>query len=102
MGADFTKAGSDKGDFEKQLKHHLISANITYQSYIHSMEDLTEEELKADLEEYLDKINIEIVPLIKLAESLGEQKFIDKAYENKHVYNKLVDTIKEQIEVLNK
>ena len=100
MGADFTKAGSDRGDFEKQLKHHLISANVMYQSYINSMEDLTKEELEADLEEYLDKINIEIIPLIKLAESLGEQKFIDKAYEIKYVYNKLVDEIKRQIESL--
>lgn len=102
MGADFTKAGSDRGDFEKQLKHHLISANVMYQSYIHAMEDLTEEELKADLEEYMDKINIEIIPLIKMAESIGEQKLIDKAYEIKYVYNKLVDEIKAYLESLEK
>jgi hypothetical protein len=100
--ADFTKAGSDRGDFEKQLKHHLISANITYQSYIHAIEDLTEEELKADLQEYLDKINIEIIPLIKLAESIGEQKFIDKAYEIKYVYDKLVDAIQNQLKIICK
>ncbi len=102
MGADFTKAGSDRGDFEKQLKHHLISANVMYQSYIHAMEDLTEEELKADLEEYMDKINIEIIPLIKMAESIGEQKLIDKAYEIKYIYNKLVDEIKAYLESLEK
>jgi len=36
--ADFTKAGSDRGDFEKQLKHHLISANFLYTSYMINIE----------------------------------------------------------------
>ncbi len=99
---DFTKAGSDRGDIEKQLKHLLISANLTYHSYLHAIEDLTEEELKADLEEYLDQINIEIIPVIKLTESLGEEHLIEKAYKVKGVYDKLVDTIKQRIEEITK
>ncbi|RMD46224.1 MAG: hypothetical protein D6834_02855 [Aquificota bacterium] len=95
--ADFTKAGSDRGDFEKQLKHHLISANYTFYSYMAAIDDLTEEELKADLEEYLDQISMEIIPLIKMAETLGEEKFIEKAYKIKDVYNNLIDEIKKRL-----
>ncbi|RMA97522.1 hypothetical protein [Hydrogenothermus marinus] len=96
--ADFTKAGSDRGDFEKQLKHHLISANYTYHAYMANIDDLTEEELKADLEEYLDQISMEIIPLIKMAESLEEEKFIEKALKIKEIYNNLVDEIKARLE----
>jgi hypothetical protein len=100
--ADFTKAGSDKGDLEQQLKHHLISANITYQSYICNIESLTEEELKADLEEYITKIQIEILPLIEQAESLKEENLISKAYQVKSIYNDLIESIKAQLEKVKK
>ncbi len=98
--ADFTKAGSDRGDFEKQLKHLLISANLTYHSYIAVIEDLSKEELEGDLKEYLDQFTLEIIPVVKKAEETGEQKLIDRAYEIRKVYENLIKAIREQLNKL--
>ncbi len=95
--ADFTKAGSDKGDIEKQLKHLLISANLTYHSYMAVIEDLTKEELEGDLREYVEQYTLEILPMVKKVEAEENQKLIDRANEIKKVYENLIKAIKEKI-----
>ena len=97
--ADFTKAGSDKGDFEKQLKHHLISANYMYYSYMQTIDDLEKEELEADLNEYLEIYNTVILPMVSFAEDLGEEKWIQKAKEVQSVYDKLIENIKNKLSI---
>ena len=95
--ADFTKAGSDKGDIEKQLKHLLISANLTYHSYIAVIEDLTKEELEGDLREYVEQYTLEILPMVKKVEAGENQNLIERANQIKQIYEKLIKTIKEKI-----
>ncbi len=99
--ADFTKAGSDRNDFEKQLKHLLISANWNYLTYSDEIDNLTVDELKADLEEYLIQIETEIAPVIKKAEESGEEKLIEKAYKVKSVYDEIIGMIKKQIDEIS-
>ncbi len=96
--ADFTKAGSDKGDFEKQLKHHLISANYMYYSYMQTIDDMEKDELEVDLQEYIEMYNTVVLPMVSFAEDLGEEKWIKKANEIKGVYEKLIEEIKKKIE----
>ena len=95
--ADFTKAGSDKGDFEKQLKHHLISANYMYYSYMQTIDDMEKDELEADLQEYLEIYNTVVLPMVSFAEDLGEEKWIQKAKEVQAVYDKLIESIKNRL-----
>lgn len=96
--ADFTKAGSDRGDFEKQLKHHIISANYMYCSYIQTIDDMEKDELEVDLQEYLELYNRVVLPMVSFAEDLGEEKWIKKANEIKSVYEQLIEEIKNKIE----
>jgi len=98
--ADFTKAGSDRGDFEKQLKHHLISANYTYYSYMQTIDDLTKDELEADLSEYEEIYSSVVLPMLSFAEDLGEENWIKKANEIKSVYDRLIEEIKNKISSL--
>lgn len=63
--ADFTKAGTDRGDLEKELNHILISTKITYHSYLANIDDLTKEELEFDLREYQRQLATSILPLVK-------------------------------------
>lgn len=91
--ADFTKAGLDKGDLEKELEHTLISAKMLYRSYLASFEDLTQGELMADLEEYKDQLNRSIMLLVKRAEASGIAKLVDMAYEIRYTYEKLINLI---------
>ncbi|RMH79353.1 MAG: hypothetical protein D6674_08125 [Acidobacteria bacterium] len=91
--ADFTKAGLDKGDIEKELEHSLISARMLYKSYLASLEDLTQEELRADLEEYKDQLNRSVMPLVRRAEALGIAKLVNMAYEIRYTYEKLINLI---------
>ena len=95
--ADFTKAGSDKGDIEKQLKHLLISANLTYHSYMAVIEELSKEELEGDLREYVEQYTLEILPMVKRVQSEEEERLIEKANQIKNVYEKLIKAIKEQL-----
>ncbi len=50
---DLTKAGSNRGDLERELEDTLLCAKITYQRYLLTIEDYTKEELKEDLEKYI-------------------------------------------------
>ncbi|NPA52042.1 MAG: hypothetical protein GXO22_04035 [Aquificae bacterium] len=99
--ADFTKAGSDKGDVEKQLKHLLISANLTYHSYIAVIEDLSKEELEGDLREYVEQYTLEILPMVKKIEAEENDKLIEKANEIKKIYENLIKEIKDKIKETN-
>ncbi|MFN3599341.1 MAG: hypothetical protein ACK4VK_06370, partial [Aquificaceae bacterium] len=88
---DFTKAGLDKGDLKKELEHVLTSAKFIYKSYLVSMEDLTQEELKYDLLEYKDYVNRVVMPLVKRAEVSRNKKLINMAYEIRYTYEKLIE-----------
>ncbi|MCS7278149.1 MAG: hypothetical protein NZ531_04795, partial [Aquificaceae bacterium] len=79
--ADFTKAGLDRGDLQKELEHTLISAKMIYRTYSATIEDLTKEELEHDLKEYSDQISRFIIPLVKRAEGTRNKRLVDLAYE---------------------
>lgn len=94
---DFTKAGLDKGDIEKELEHTLISAKFLYRSYMIGIEDLTKEELISDLEEYKNQLQINIMPLVKRAEDTKNSKLVNMAYDIRYLYEKLIEAIQERL-----
>ncbi len=94
---DFTKAGLDRGDLQKELEHVLISAKMLYRTYLAGIEDLTEEELSYDLIEYKDQLEREIIPLVKRAEVEGNKKLVDMAYEIRYTYEKLLELIQQKL-----
>ncbi|MEJ7554028.1 MAG: hypothetical protein WKI48_04710 [Aquificaceae bacterium] len=94
---DFTKAGLDRGDLQKELEHVLISAKMLYRTYLAGIEDLTEEELSYDLIEYKDQLERKIIPLVKRAEAEGDVKLVDMAYEIRYTYEKLLELIQQKL-----
>jgi len=94
---DFTKAGLDRGDLQKELEHVLISAKMLYRTYLAGIEDLTEEELSYDLIEYKDQLERKIIPLVKRAEVEGNKKLVDMAYEIRYTYEKLLELIQQKL-----
>lgn len=94
---DFTKAGLDRGDLEKELENTLIGARFIYQSYLANIDDLTEEELRQDLEEYKDQIKRSIISLVKRAEATRDKRLVNMAYEIRYTYEKLVEAIQERL-----
>jgi len=94
---DFTKAGLDKGDLEKELEHVFVSAKILYKSYLATIEDLTAEELGYDLGECKDQLKKTIMPLVGRAEATKNKKLINMAYEIRYLYEKLIESIEERL-----
>ncbi len=94
---DFTKAGLDRGDLQKELEHVLISAKMLYRTYLAGIENLTEEELSYDLIEYKDQLERVIIPLVKRAEAEGDVKLVDMAYEIRYTYEKLLELIQQKL-----
>lgn len=94
--ADFTKAGTDRGDLEKELNHILISTKITYHSYLSNIDGLTKEELEFDLREYQRQLATNILPLVKKAEGTKIPKIIDMAYEIRQLTEDLISKIEEK------
>jgi len=97
---DFTKAGLDKGDLEKELEHTLISAKMLYRTYLACIDDYTQEELKGDLEEYSYQLERVIMPLVKRAERTKETKLINMAYDIRYTYEKLIESIQDRLKAL--
>lgn len=95
--ADLNKAGLDRGDLEKELEHTLISARMLHRSYLATLEDLTEEELRHDLQEYKDQLERSILPLVKRAESTRQKRLIDLAYELRYTYEKILELIERRL-----
>jgi hypothetical protein len=91
---DITKAGSNRGDFERELEDILRFAKITYQRYVLTIEDYTREELEGDLKEYTLQLENFIVPLVERAE---EEGYEDTAKEIEGYYRKLIDAIKQRL-----
>ncbi|RMH03984.1 MAG: hypothetical protein D6699_04500 [Aquificota bacterium] len=94
---DFTKAGKDRGDIEKELEHTLISAKNLFRTYTLTIEDYTEEELSADLLEYKNQLERFIMPLVKKAEETKETKLVNMAYDIRYLYERLIKTIQEEL-----
>jgi len=94
---DFTKAGLDRGDLQKELEHVLISAKMLYRTYLAGIEDLTEEELSYDFREYKDQLERVVIPLVKRAEVEGNKKLVDMAYEIRYTYEKLLELIQQKL-----
>jgi hypothetical protein len=100
MSADFTKAGKDRGDIEAELKNMIISAKVNYTAYLANIDDLSKEELESDLLEYTNQLSRYIIPIIKRAESTGEQKLIKMAHELRELHENLMNQIKGKIKAL--
>ncbi|MCX7760978.1 MAG: hypothetical protein N2Z81_07280 [Hydrogenothermaceae bacterium] len=98
--ADFTKAGTDRGDLEKEINHILISTKITHHSYLVNIDSLSKEELEFDLMEYQRQLATNILPLIKKAESTKSPKIVDMAYEIRHLMEDLISKIEDRIKQL--
>ncbi|MEJ5339240.1 MAG: hypothetical protein ACK42C_02025 [Aquificaceae bacterium] len=95
--ADLTKAGLDRGDLQKELEHTLLSAKMLYRTYSVSIDDLTEEEMKADFEEYSDQLSRVVIPLVKRAEASRDSKLVSMAYELRYTYEKLLELIQQRL-----
>lgn len=91
---DITKAGSNRGDLERELEDILRFAKITYQRYVLTIGDYTREELEGDLKEYTLQLENFIVPLLERAEEEGLED-IAKGIEG--YYRKLIDAIKQRL-----
>ena len=91
---DITKAGSNRGDLERELEDILRFAKITYQRYVLTIEDYTREELEGDLKEYTLQLGSFIAPLVERAEEEGLE---DTAKEIEGYYKKLIDAIKQRL-----
>jgi hypothetical protein len=62
---DITKAGSNRGDLERELEDILRFAKMTYQRYVLTIEDYTREELEGDLKEYTLQLENFVAPFWK-------------------------------------
>jgi hypothetical protein len=91
---DITKAGSNRGDLERELEDILRFAKITYQRYVLTIEDYTREELEGDLKEYTLQLENFVAPLVERAE---EEGLGDIAKEIEGYYRKLIDAIKQRL-----
>jgi thymidylate synthase ThyX len=91
---DITKAGSNRGDLERELEDILRFAKMTYQRYVLTIEDYTREELEGDLKEYTLQLENFVVPLLERA---GEEGLEDIAKEIEGYYKKLIDAIKQRL-----
>jgi hypothetical protein len=91
---DITKAGSNRGDLERELEDILRFAKMTYQRYVLTIEDYTREELEGDLKEYTLQLENFVVPLLERAEEEGLE---DIAKEIEGYYKRLIDAIKQRL-----
>jgi thymidylate synthase ThyX len=91
---DITKAGSNRGDLERELEDILRFAKMTYQRYVLTIEDYTREELEGDLEEYTLQLENFVAPLLERAE---EEGYEDIAKEIEGYYKRLIDAIKQRL-----
>ncbi len=91
---DLTKAGSNRGDLERELEDILRFTKMTYQRYLLTIEDYTREELEGDLKEYTLQLENFVVPLLERAE---EEGYGDIAKEIEGYYKRLIDAIKQRL-----
>jgi thymidylate synthase ThyX len=91
---DITKAGSNRGDLERELEDILRFAKITYQRYVLTIEDYTRDELEGDLKEYTLQLENFIAPLLERAEEEGYEEI---AKEIESYYKKLIDAIRQRL-----
>ena len=91
---DITKAGSNRGDLERELEGVLQFAKMNYQRYVLTIEDYTREELEGDLKEYTLQLENFVVPLLEKAEEEGLE---DIAREIEGYYKNLIDAIKQRL-----
>lgn len=91
---DITKAGSNRGDLERELEDILRFAKMTYQRYVLTIEDYTREELEGDLKEYTLQLENFVAPLLERAEEEGLE---DIAEEIEGYYKRLIDAIKQRL-----
>ncbi|WP_448587799.1 hypothetical protein [Thermocrinis sp.] len=94
---DFTKAGLDRGDLEKELENMLVSINVIYRSYILTIEEYTKEELMGDLDEYAFQFERIALPLLEKAKDTRIPKLIETAKKIEKTYIELLDAIKERL-----
>jgi len=91
---DITKAGSNRGDLERELEDILLFAKMIYQRYVLTIEDYTRDELEGDLKEYTLQLENFVVPLLERAEKEGLE---DLAKEIEGYYKRLIDAIKQRL-----
>ena len=91
---DITRAGSNRGDLERELKDILRFAKITYQRYVLTIEDYTRDELEGDLKEYTLQLENFVTPFLERAEEEGYEEI---AKEIESYYKKLIDAIKQRL-----
>ncbi|SHK30978.1 hypothetical protein [Thermocrinis minervae] len=94
----FTQAGKDKGDLEKELENLIVSIKTTIRMYSASIEDLTEEELRCDLEEYQRQYKEQVKPIVDRAFLTRNEKLMKMAKEYENLHLKLIELIKQRLD----
>ncbi|ADC89468.1 hypothetical protein Thal_0835 [Thermocrinis albus DSM 14484] len=94
---DFTKAGTDRGDLEKEVENLLISCKMILRMYTATVEDLTKEELENDLAEYKLQWEKHILPLVDRAKRTKRKDVVKMAEELQETFQKLLTLIEEKL-----
>lgn len=101
MGADFRNAGKDRGNLEMELKNLLTSARLRKIEYEAIIEDMELEELKYDLFEYKQLLEVQVKPYLERAYGEGKEELIGMAEEIKGIYEEIIDMITSRINELS-
>ncbi|WP_029551136.1 hypothetical protein [Thermocrinis jamiesonii] len=94
---DIQKAGSDRGNLEKELEHTLISIKMIYRGYMLTIEEYTKEELMGDLEEYRLQFKRVTETLLSRAKNTEIPKLIEIAEQIEWYYTQLIEAIKQRL-----
>ncbi len=94
---DFRKAGTDRGDVGREIKHLLISARIRREEYINLIDELEEEDLKFDLIEYRTILEREVMPIYGRALSSRDDELIKSAEEIRSIYEEIISLIESRL-----
>ena len=102
MGADPRNAGKDRGNLQMELRNLLTSARFRKMEYEAILEDMELDELKYDLMEYKQLLEIQVMPYVEKAYNEGNQELIGMAEEIKGIYEEIIDMITNRINELSR
>lgn len=99
--ADPRNAGKDKGNLQMELTNLLTSARFRKMEYEAILEDMELDELKYDLLEYKQLLEVQVMPYVEKAYSEGRKELIGMAEEIKGIYEEIIDMISNRINELS-
>ncbi|WP_461829243.1 hypothetical protein [Aquifex sp.] len=99
--ADPRNAGKDRGNLQMELRNLLTSARFRKMEYEAILEDMELEELKYDLLEYKQLLEVQVMPYVERAYREGNRELIGMAEEVKGIYEEIIDMITGRINELS-